>query len=286
MSGIPFDNKEARQKVALQETAWGTFAHYIPVKPQDVLVLGHCYPWLDGSRTAAQLGAHVQAYAERWRAFADAHHLILLVPAFGSGDFLGYRALVGTRIAADVFVNTLVDTYGRKLINAFDGKCYLYGHSAGGQFANRYSVVHPHRLKGVVLSAPGRYAYPDPAIPWPYGMGASEHAPQDNRRWKVHENLGHVRNQSYHPEPQGWIIAATKVPIAIVIGSEDTAGCLPQPGHEAGTRIDYAKKWMQMMNALAEIHGTAGTVSLTIVEGVAHDPVRLTATAQAVLLTR
>ena len=202
MMAIDINDNDTR-KIVLTESGWGNFAYYIPARPQGVLVLGHCYPWPDGSRSSSQLAGHVKEYAERWRIFADVHRLIILVPAFGSGDFIEYRNLFGKQVNADEFVNHLVDQYGYAFINSFDGRFYLYGHSAGGQFANRYTVVHPQRLKGVVLSAPGRYAYPDPSIPWPYGMGPMKYKIDDHKPWSIGERPNHSKGEIYHPYAKG-----------------------------------------------------------------------------------
>jgi pimeloyl-ACP methyl ester carboxylesterase len=79
----------------------------------------------------------------------------------------GYRALAGKEIGADELVDGIVGQYRAQL--GGEERFYLYGHSAGGQFAGRYAVRHPDHLKALVLSAPGRYAFPDPQAPWPYG---------------------------------------------------------------------------------------------------------------------
>ena len=81
-------------------------------------------------------------------------------------------------------------------------------------------------------------------------------------------------------------MAATTLPIAIIIGSNDVELRAARPGHPEGTRIDYAKKWVNAMNLLAEQHGGRGTVALAGVEGVAHDPIALTPKAQESLLAK
>ncbi len=273
-------------KVVLKQTALGTFALYVPKKPRDILILVHGYPWPDGSRTMSQLADHVANYANRWRSFADEQHLVLLVPAFGSAEFLGYRELFGQRVDADEFVNLLVDEYGHALIENFEGKFYLYGHSAGGQFASRYAVVHPERLKKVVLSAPGRYAFPDPDLPWPYGMEEYTRQEMDSGTPETGKDPQRSAGTDFKPELQGWLLAATTVPIAIIIGSNDVDLRVARPGHPEGTRIDYAKKWMNALNLLADQQGGRGPVALAVVEGVAHDPVALIPKAQESLLAK
>ena len=102
-------------RVTLKQTELGTFAVYVPNEPRDVLVLVHGYPWPDGTRTMSQLADHVTDYANRWHSFAAERQLILLVPAFGSGNFLGYRELFGARIDSDEFVHRAALSSGAAL---------------------------------------------------------------------------------------------------------------------------------------------------------------------------
>lgn len=80
------------------------------------------------------------------------------------------------------YVNRLVDRSASPLIPGFDGRFLLHGHSAGGQFAARYLVTHPSRLRGVILSAPSTYPFPDPTVVWPNGMGATKRDAQSGGR--------------------------------------------------------------------------------------------------------
>ena len=207
--------------IVVKETFLGTFAQYMPTNASDILILVHGYPWADGSRTMSQLADHVTEYAQKWKPFADEQHLLLLIPAFGSNEFLGYRDLFGTHIDADMFVNFLVDHYGSTLIDSFDGTFFLYGHSAGGQFAARFTVTHPQRLKKVILSAPGRYAFPNPEVSWPNGMGACMRDEAFSGTPETGKDPTRSGGTVYQPVAHAWIMAATSVPIAIVIGSED-----------------------------------------------------------------
>ncbi len=147
-------------------------ASFVPSVPARVLVLAHGFPWLDGSRSDDDLATYAQEAVDRWTAFAEAQQALVVAPVFGGRDFGGYRALFGRRTDADEFVNATVAELGAKHIPRFCGRFSLHGHSAGAQFAARYLVTHPSRLEAVVLSAPGAYPFPDPALPWPNGMGA------------------------------------------------------------------------------------------------------------------
>ena len=155
-------------------TLHSELAYFVPARARGVLVLAHGYPWPDDSRSLPELAEHARGYVERWRPFAEEHCLILLAPAFGSGKLAGYRELFGRRIDPDELVNRLVDAFGGRFVEGFDGRFLLYGHSAGGQFASRYLVAHPRRLQAVILSAPSTYPFPESAVAWPYGMAPVE----------------------------------------------------------------------------------------------------------------
>lgn len=269
-------------EIVLNRGDFGTWAHYVPTDPRGILVLAHGYPWPDDSRTAAQLEEHVLEYAERWRSYADTTRLALLVPAFGSGDFAGYRQLFGKRLDADKFVLALVDRYGESLVPEFDGRFHLYGHSAGGQFAGRFLVQHPDRLAGVVLSAPSTYPYPEADVAWPYGM-----APVVRDSLSGSASFGKPADQAqgatFLSDSDGWAAAASTVPVRIVIGGDDDVPRSEHPGQRGNTRIDRALGWVEAMNDLALSRGDTGTVAVRFVPGVDHDPVALTAPAQRLL---
>ncbi|MEM6489579.1 MAG: alpha/beta hydrolase [Pseudomonadota bacterium] len=51
----------------------------------------------------------------------------------------------------------------------------LVGYSAGAQFAHRFAMLHPQRVRRLTLCAAGWYTMPDEA-PFPYGLGAGDGA--------------------------------------------------------------------------------------------------------------
>ena len=51
------------------------------------------------------------------------------------------------------------------------GRIDLFGYSGGAQFAHRFAMLHPHRVRRLSLAAAGWYTLPD-AAPFPYGLGA------------------------------------------------------------------------------------------------------------------
>jgi pimeloyl-ACP methyl ester carboxylesterase len=257
-------------------------ASFIASTPVRILVLAHGFPWLDGSKSDDELAQYAQEAVERWTAFAEAQHAIIVAPAFGGSDFGGYRALFGRSIDADEFVNALVDEVGGKHIPQFSGRFSLHGHSAGGQFAARYLVTHPERLEAAVLSAPGAYPFPDSALPWPNGMAAVVRdelsgTPDDGKA------PGQAAGSVYVPRPSGWLTAASEVPVTVLVGSRDTESQWPEPGQPGSTRIERATAWVSSMRRQAEIGGKTSMIRFVAAEGLDHDEASMAVPAQEIL---
>jgi pimeloyl-ACP methyl ester carboxylesterase len=251
--------------VSLRAIDFGEYFEYVPQrKPRAVLVLAHGS--VDERQAEQDVRNVARSFAMRWRTFAEDHGLIVVAPVFGHdfGSWInesdiahgGYRALAGKRIGADEFVHRIVDRYASRVsVDRF----YLYGHSAGGQFAGRYAITHPERVRALVLSAPGRYAFPDPRAPWPYGQ----------------RDGGNGRP----PVPENWRKAAA-LPITVVVGGKDTDPQPRRPDHPGRTRIEYARHWVEAMSKLAP---PANPIRLVIVPGIAHSSAGLTPACQEAL---
>ena len=249
---------------------------YLPPRPaQRILLVAHGTPRKD---EPAKINA--RRYLKRWLKLADRHSLIVISPVFDEARFGsrsqgygGYRGLFGKHIGADEFVNQLIGKYARQIKDG-DGKFLLYGHSAGGQFAVRYTVRHPERVKKTVASASGRYSYPTTQVAWPYGAGSF--------RRTVSWDKGTVKNsETVEPRLENYAKAVSK--IAIVIGAKDTKPQPERPGHIGGTRVEFARSWASQMNRLAASRGQPGRIKVTVVPGIGHDSRKLTPHAAKML---
>jgi pimeloyl-ACP methyl ester carboxylesterase len=262
-----------RAQPAVLDTEFGPVAYFAPNRPRCVVVLIHGYPWPDGWLFGPLLLAHVRHTVRRWTSFAREHAAILLAPAMGAGEFAGYREMAGRRIDPDQYVNRLVDNSAGPLIQGFDGRFVLHGHSAGGQFAARYLPIHPTRVTEAILSAPSSYPFPDPAVPWPNGMAPA-----------VRGTLSGDRDGSWvSPDPGGWLHVASECSVTVLVGSRDTE---PRPfstTQHGTTRVDRATAWVKAMNDLAELHGKVATVKLLLVPGLGHDEAAMAEPAQRIL---
>lgn len=265
-----------------QMSEHGGVATFAPRRPVRVLVLAHGFPWADGSQSDCFLAEYARAAVERWTAFAELHHSIIIAPAFGGSDFGGYRALFGRKIDADEFVNSVVDQVAREHIPSYSGRFSLHGHSAGAQFAARYLVTHPQRLEEVVLSAPSAYAFPDPALPWPDGMAAVVRDQLSGSRadGKAPEQAA---GAIFVPRPTGWLAAASEVSVSVLVGSRDTEPRPPEPGQQGTTRIERATAWVDSMHRHAEASDRAPTIRLVQADGLDHDEAAMAIPAQLIL---
>jgi pimeloyl-ACP methyl ester carboxylesterase len=271
---------DERGTVVLKSVEHGRYVQYVPRDCGEgwrVAVLVH--GMLGRSEEAVDVA---RRFIERWTAAAAERNVILIAPAFDQKNFGGrrgpgggYRGLFGREIGADAFVNEIVDQY-KALSSEYDGRFYLYGHSAGGQFASRYAVRHPQRVIAAVISAAGTYAFPNPEVAWTNGMKPLVRS----MRWPRSDESMHI---SITPDPMGWVEAAT-LPITIVVGTEDTELLPGIQGQDGKTRIERARRWVGAMNRLAREHERGGRVRLSLVEGVGHNSADLTGTCIESLL--
>ncbi len=258
---------------------YGTYHIYLPVimdESPDVVVIVHGTP--DVQHKAKDIA---RIYIERWVPVAEERGVIVISPAFDQENFGGkdgplggYRSLQGREIGADEWVSRIVDQY-QSQFGAEDSRFYLYGHSAGGQFTVRYMVMHPERIKGAVISAAGRYAWPDPGVPWPYGMGRL----QDSIQWPGDDQPVQI---DVEPDPAGWL-AAAQLPVTVVVGLNDTELQPDVPGQSAGSRVELGSRWVNAMNGYAEAQGESGQVELSIIPGAGHSALGITPYCQDIL---
>ncbi len=203
-----------------------------------------------------------RALLEVWRPFADTEGVVVVAPVFGDdfasgtpGALGGYRSLVGRKVPADEYLDEVLDDL-RVIRPDLQRSFYLIGHSAGGQFANRYLMRHPERVAAAVVSSPAWFAFPDPAERWPHGM-AERHG-----RFPWGEG-GEEVAVDVVPDPQGWV-RASRVPTLVVVGAQDTA---PLREGSDVNHVTQARSWVEQMRAL----DANSQVELLVVPEVGHN---------------
>jgi len=251
------------------EDAYGIFFVYVPISDLtegDILVLVHGTP----AKTEAEEDT-ARYYIEHWLEYAEKYGIVLIAPTFDQENFssrkgeiedmmTGYRGLFGREIGADEWVLRIVRAYQIQLFG-YEDKFSLYGHSAGGQFVGRFLVTHPEEIEQAVITSAATYPQPNPEIAWPFGMGElhSEIAWDDNT----------VRQEDVIPDEQKWL-AATQIPLTVLVGMNDSANSPVRPGQKGRNRINIARNWVQDMLLFAEENGLECQYQYELIPGKGH----------------
>jgi poly(3-hydroxybutyrate) depolymerase len=251
--------------VVRKQVAHGVFFQFMPRsvnRSSKVLVICHgSFP----SSGSAESAASTCLIA--WKRFAQSERVIVVAPAFDNKNYAassagalgGYRSLVGRQVGANEFLHEIIAVY-EKLNPQFDGRFFLFGDGAGGQFANRYIVRHPERVIGALISSPAWFAFPDPDERWPTGTQPRK----GNFKWGDTEERVLIDEQ---PDPETWLQASQK-PIMVIVGQLDTKEVKAGTGK---THVSQATKWVEEMNGLAKENGKRGSVELFIVPRTEHN---------------
>lgn len=264
---------------AFVEEERGDYFYFVPEgKIERVLVVAH------GTRaTNASARETALYFFQQWSQFAQDANLILIVPVFdddrfgnrGGGGYGGYRGLFGRFMNADDFVIELVRKH-EDIMELPPQPFYLYGHSAGGQFAIRFLVQHPELIEQAVVTAPGRYSYPDASTPWPYGAGLLER--------EIEWNDGTTQSVEVSGDLENYAEAASKV--HVIVGGDDLDQQPNRPAHRGETRPELAVTWTSDMNRNATSMGRQGREALAsfiILPDTGHNSHTLTIEAQSYL---
>ncbi len=137
-----------------------------------------------------------ETYRDQWRDLARQYGFMLLVPGFTTDLFptsesynLGnVSGALGRRNPESEWSYGIVERvfadFTARREKTAQTRCYLYGHSAGGQFAHRLPAFLPDaNIKLAIAANAGWYCLPDPAKPWPYGFGHTGLSEADIKRY-------------------------------------------------------------------------------------------------------
>lgn len=96
----------------------------------------------------------------------------LVVPRFSRKGYRGYQRLeYGSRkVPADRALDHVLEDVARRLGLTEIERVGMFGFSGGAQFAHRYTLLRPERVRRQVLTAAGFYTFPETDTPYPYGL--------------------------------------------------------------------------------------------------------------------
>ena len=117
-------------------------------------------------------------YRDAFAEFARWNDCIVLCPLFpvsplGDGNRDGFKQLREGDIRYDHILQGMVAEVGEKFGRDFT-RFALFGYSGGGQFVNRYALLHPETLWAVSIGAPGSVTLLDPSQDWWVGVRDAE----------------------------------------------------------------------------------------------------------------
>lgn len=106
---------------------------------------------------------------------ADSIGAAVLAPLFPAGiddpnDSHNYKFLRYNDIRYDLILLSMVDEVAARWLGIETGKFYMAGFSGGGQFVSRFFLLHPERLQGVSIGAPGMVTRLNRSLKWPEGL--------------------------------------------------------------------------------------------------------------------
>jgi predicted peptidase len=164
-------------------------------------------------------GRSAMAYRDNFADFGDANDCIVLAPLFPAGiieegELSNYKLLKFHDIRFDLVLLSMVDEVKAKYrVDA--SRFLLYGFSGGGHFTHRFFYVHPERLLGASIGAPGVVTLLDPTRDWWVGVrnfAAQFGKPLDveaMRRVAIHMVIGDQDKETWEitikPEDEWWM---------------------------------------------------------------------------------
>lgn len=109
-------------------------------------------------------GCATESFIAEAKAIADANSMAILAPVFPGGlldrdDFNSYKLLSDHGVRYDQVLLAMVEDMMTRYPGVRGETFFLFGHSGGGQFTNRFLLAHPERLQAVSIGAPGRPTY-------------------------------------------------------------------------------------------------------------------------------
>jgi pimeloyl-ACP methyl ester carboxylesterase len=197
-------------------------------------------------------------YRDAFAEFARWNDCIVLCPLFpanvlGDGNLGGFKHLAEGDIRYDRVLLDMVAEVGEKFGCDFE-RFALFGYSGGGQFANRFALLHPESLWAVSIGAPGSVTLIDAGHDWWVGTR------------DVAQRFGKPLD----------LPALRRLPVHMVVGKADleTWEITHQPGrtyYMAGAN-DAGRTRPERLDSLRRSFEAAGVrVTLDLVDNVPHD---------------
>lgn len=100
----------------------------------------------------------------------------IVVPHFKEVEWPSYQRAACNRRADWALLRLVTALQKERRIG--EGSFDRSGFSGGAQFAYRFTWLYPQFVGSLCAAAPSWWTYPDPNVPWPYGIGDGENKAQ------------------------------------------------------------------------------------------------------------
>ncbi len=194
----------------------------------------------------------------------------IIAPHFPSDRWRPYqRVVAGPR--ADLALLRLMDRPELAAFTRPDMRAtptfHVFGYSGGAQFAHRFALLHPERVRSLTIASAGWYTFPDDA-PFPYGFGPPRQRPCDG--WS------HGPVADWGARMRGNLGAFLDIPTLVLIGGRD---CVVDRNTRRGADIDRqqgrariarARNWSRAMASAAEAMRCHPHMEFRVLPGCGH----------------
>lgn len=215
-------------------------------------------PEADPATTLVLIHGSTRNTGRMFRAFlphAVALGLPIIIPSFPRPGFHGYQRLAGSTgplAARQALDDTLTDA--QEMLGIATGRVALCGFSGGAQFAHRYAMFSPGRIRRLVVASAGYYTYLDPDLRYPYGVGPSP------------------LSGSEAPDADAFL----RLPLHVLVGELDLdrdaglRGGVRLDESQGNNRLTRAMRWVDHLESAAASRGIRSRVSFDLLPGTAH----------------
>ena len=180
----------------------------------------------------------------------------IVAPLFDETNWPKYQQTV-RRGRADLALLSLMDDL--KAEGFWSGDQFeLSGFSGGAQFAHRFAMLHPDRVRRLTVCSPGWLTFPDDA-PFPYGLGNKPN-----------------RSTDWGAEARSRLDKFLSIPMTVAVGAKD---CEPDANTRRGesidrqqgnNRLERATRWTFAMRAEAHRRHVHAQIDLKILPRCGH----------------
>lgn len=182
---------------------------------------------------------------------------VVIAPLFSYRHWRGYQQVYGKR-RADQGLLTLLDEL-RVILPADLSRFDLFGYSGGAQFAHRFALAYPHRVRELHLLAAGWYSFPDDA-PYPYGLGLPA-SPVPGFSPLLKASLGHFLS----------------LPIRVYVGEQDnvvdehvrTGEAIDR--QQGPNRLERGRRWVAALGEAAQLRDIEPDIRFQALPDSGHD---------------